>query len=216
MFFSFILFALIGYIPFVSAWFAFHINWNSAKKIILSLIVHFLVASVTKLFIVAIVLPEIEGLHWHSFVISLVLNSLEYFAFRRTLVSNKCKNPQKSTAVAFIWASLNAVVTSLFPFISNAQSYELESRHVTYAFSTVYSLFIWFAAKNISLKNKNQSIVSAESPIDQLFIFLIGVPSALSSLDSNPHLPGYLPHILCLLSSAIIWALSNLSLHPIQ
>jgi hypothetical protein len=209
MFLSFILFVLIGFIPFVSVFFALDINIQMSKKILPQAILMFMFASIAKLIAVAVVLPEVQGHNVQTFLVTLVIHSLEFVAFRQAVVRCRIGNTEKGSVLAFWWACLSVFATNIFAFISNSRTEELEVHHIVFAISAIAALFVYFAVRNVALSIRAQQKVTALDGRTQLFVLLSGLPAALASIDVGQVVPLFVPDLLKLVAAAALWAASG-------
>lgn len=209
MFFSFILFVIIGFIPFVAAYFALEINFHQTKQLLPSTLIHFALYSVFKLFANSVILAELQGHNIQTFIFTQVISSFEFVAFRWAFARNKVSKPEKGNAISFWWATLSSL-TSFLGFISNSRTYELEPHHISYAISTIAYLFNTFAMQNFSLSIPNTVKISRFSAPQQLFVFILGVPGAITAIESNKLIPAYALDILKILTSSILWIISRI------
>ena len=146
---SFLLFCFIGYIPFVSAYFGLKRNWQIKKNVTSSIIITYLLYAFLQLFLITIILPEIQGHVLPSFIISLVIGSFEITGIWYVVFKQKISSPERVKYVSFLWATLNGVLCSFLQFISNSRTYELELDQIIYSFATITYLFQAFAGFNI-------------------------------------------------------------------
>jgi len=209
MFLSFLLFVIIGFIPFVSAFFGLDINLQMSRKILPQAVIYFLAASIAKLFSVSVILPEVQGHIMETLLVTLVIHSFEFVFFREVFATCRIQNSEKANVAAFWWACFSAFSTNILSFISNSRTEELEIHHVVSAMSTLASLFVYFAMRNISLSISSTIKVWKLPGKTQLFILLMGLPAALSSMEGAHFLPLYAPDLMKLLAGAVIWAASS-------
>jgi hypothetical protein len=205
MLFSFLLFVLIGFIPFVSAYFALDISLQISKKIVPDALLFFGFASIAKLFSVSVVLPEVQGHNVQTFLITLVINSFEFVFFRKVFVDCRIQNVQKGNVLAFWWSCLVAFSTTILTFISNSRTEELEISHIVFALSVLSYLFLYFAMENIVLSIGPQERIWRLGGKKQIFVLLAGLPAGLGAIDTGHTLPAFLPDLFKLGSAAALW-----------
>lgn len=209
MLFSFLLFLLIGFIPYISAFFALEISLQQTKKLIANTLIYFFFYSIFKLFASSVALTELQGHNIQTFIFSVVVNSFEFVAFRYALIQNKVKNSLKGNIIAFWWSFISSFTTTILTFISNSRTYELEPHHISYSLSTISYLFIIFAMQNLSFSISQFTKISELSIFQQLFVFLLGIPGAITSIDTTGIVPAYVPDILKIFASALLWFVSR-------
>ena len=209
MLFSFILFLLIGFIPYISAFFALEIGLQQTKKLLPNTLIYFFFYSIFKLFASSVALTELQGHNIQTFIFSVVVNSFEFVAFRYALVHNKVKSSIKGNTIAFWWSFISSFVTSILTFISNSRTYELEPHHISYSLSTISYLFIIFAMQNLSFSINQYTKISELSAFQQLYVFLLGIPAAITSIDTTGLVPAYIPDILKVFASALLYFVSR-------
>ncbi|OHT10323.1 hypothetical protein TRFO_20458 [Tritrichomonas foetus] len=209
MLFSFILFFIIGFIPFVAAYFGLEITTQQTKKLLPSSLVYFSLFSIFKLFTVSALLTELQGHNIQTFIVTLVINSFEFVAFRSAYETNKVTNAEKGNTIAFWWAFLSAFLTTILSFISNSRTYEMEPHHISYAVSTLSYLFLMFAMQNFVLSIKKFTKIHQLTASQQLFVLLLGLPSALASIEPKGLFPSFVPDLLKIGSAALLWVVSK-------
>ena len=207
MLFSFILFSFIGLIPYVAAYFGLGIEYQYTKKVLGTFFAHFSIFAVIKLFLVALILPEVEGFKIQSFIINMVISSLEFVAYHHSL---KKKNDICTKTITYWWSVFTVLISSVLTYISNSRTYELEIEHIVYAFASSSYIIQWFAAKNLSASiQKNKSIFQFDLKT-QIMILLLGLPQAFGSLESIQGYPVYLSDVLRVASSCILYFVTSL------
>lgn len=199
----FILFSLIGFIPYVSVFIGLQLKPQFIKRIMPKTILLFVIGASFKLFMISVVLPELQGHNVQTFLATMFINSVEFIVFKHNFIKNKVKNTEKGNIIAFGWAAMYAFATSILVFISNSRSYELEIKHLTFALERVSFLFVYFAMERVVLSMNPQTSITGLDLKQQLIVLMLGLPSAISSLDSN------INNILALVSSILIWALTR-------
>lgn len=209
MLFSFLLFLLIGFIPYISAFFALEISLQQTRRLLPNTFIYFFFYSVFKLFASSVALTELQGHNIQTFIFSVVVNSFEFVAFRYALVQNKVKNPLKGNTIAFWWSFISSFITTILTFISNSRTYELDPHHISYALSTISCLFIIFAMQNLSFSISQYTKISELSASQQLFAFLLGIPGAVTSVDTTGFVPAYVPDLVKIFASALLWFISR-------
>jgi len=132
---SFILFVPIGFTPFVSAFFALDSEVQFTKKAVPQILLYAAVAMVTKLFLVSIVLPELQGHDVQTFIVTLAIHSFEFVFFRLGHVAARVNKASRGHTFALCWSALTVFVTSTLTFVSNSRMQELEAHHVAHALS---------------------------------------------------------------------------------
>jgi hypothetical protein len=210
MLFSFLLFVLIGFIPFISAYFALDVSLQISKRIVPHTLILFGFASIAKLFSISVVLPEVQGHNIQTFLITLVIHSFEFVFFRKVFVDCRIQNPQKGNVLAFWWSCLAAFSTTILTFISNSRTEELEVSHIVFAISALSHLFLYFAMENIVLSVGPQEKIWRLNGKTQIFILSIGLPAGLGSVDMGQLMPAFIPDLLKLGSSAVLWGVTGL------
>ena len=181
-----------------------HINY---RKYFNSFSLYYTIYAIVKLFLVALILPEVEGFKPQTFVINMVISSFEFVAYHLSL---KKKSDKDITIITYVWSLITAVFSSLLPFISNSRTYEVEFSHIIYAFSAVSYLFQWFAAKNISESIPRKKSVTDFDIKTQLFVLSFGLPQAFDSIGSIEGVPDYLTGLLRLGVSVVLYFASSL------
>jgi hypothetical protein len=209
MLFSFLLFVLIGFIPFVSAYFALDVSLQISKKIVPDTLLFFVIASVAKLFSISVVLPEVQGHNFQTFLITLVIHSFEFVFFRHVFVRCRIQNVQKGNVLAFWWSCFIAFSTTILTFISNSRTEELEVVHLIFAISVLSYLFLYFAMENIVLSIGPQEKIWRLNGKTQVFVLLAGLPAGLGSVDTGHVMPAFVPDLLKLGSSAVLWGVTR-------
>ena len=212
MFFSFLLFVIIGFIPFVAAFFGLRINLQHMKKLFPSTVITFFAFSLVKLFVFSVALAELEKHSIQSFVFALISNSFEFVAFRYVFTKNKISNIEKGQFISFWWATLSAFVTTILTFISNSRTYELEPHQISYAFSTISYLFMGFTMQKLTFNIQKLKKITELTPMQQIWVLLTGLPNAIVYLfpaDSKLPFPDYLPDVLKVASSAVLFVFSR-------
>ena len=208
MIFSFFLFSLIGFIPYIASYIGLGVNMLNLKSVYGDVLKYYSFYAVIKLFLVALILPEVEGYPVHTFIISLVISSFEFVAFH--LAIRKNKKAERATLIAYWWSVLTVIVSTLFQFISNSRTYEIEVNHVIYAVSAISYLIQWSAAKNVSLSIPKQTSIFNFELKTQFIVLLLGLPQAISSFGEIKGLPAYMPDVLRVASSVILYLVSLL------
>jgi hypothetical protein len=206
---SFLLFVLIGFIPFVSAYFGLEVNVQMSKKIVPRAILYFGFACVAKLFSISVILPEVEGHNVETFLVTIVIHSFEFIFFRTAFVECRIQHTEKGNVLAFWWACLSVFSTSILSFISNSRSEELEIAHVVYSISTLSHLFLYFAMENIAMSVPAHEKIWRLNGKTQIFVLLIGIPAGLGSVDLGTLLPAYVPDLLKLGGSVVLWGVTR-------
>ena len=64
--------------------------------------------------------------------------------------------------------------------------------------------------QNFSLSIPNTVKISRFSAPQQLFVFILGVPGAITAIESNKLIPAYALDILKILTSSILWIISRI------
>ena len=210
MLLSFSLFALIGFIPFVAAFFGLNIELQFTKKAFPEILMYFVAASVVKLFAVSAILPEIQGHNIQTFVVTMVINSFEFVFFRTVFVQKRVSKSERGKVIAFWWSCLVAFTTSILTFVSNSRMQEMEVHHIVYALANLAYLFLYFAMANFALSISNLGKVSKLGPRQQLLILMFGVPAALASIDPKHVVPAFVPELLKLCAAAALWGVTRL------
>lgn len=205
MLLSFCLFALIGFIPFVAAFFGLTIELQFTKKAFPQILLYFVVASVVKLFSVSAILPEIQGHNIQTFIVTMVINSFDFVFFRNVFVQLRVKNAERGKTIAFWWSCLVAFTTSVLTFVSNSRMQEMEVHHIVYALANLAVLFQSFGMTNLALSLSPLDKVSKLGPREQLLILLFGLPAALASIDPKRLFPAFVPDLLKLVAAAVVW-----------
>jgi hypothetical protein len=207
MFLSFILLVLLAFIPFPAAFFALDITLQVTQRFLPHVLLFFAGAATAKLFTVSLVLPEVQGHNVQTFIIQLVIQSMEFVFFRLALSRAKIRSQgDKATGIAFWWACVSAFATATFPLISNSRAEELEIDHIVSAMSVLYFLFLAFAMKNLALSLSINERITGLSGKGQFLLLLLGLPNAIGSLDLAPMVPSFVPDLVKVLTSALIWA----------
>ncbi|KAK8888487.1 hypothetical protein M9Y10_039566 [Tritrichomonas musculus] len=209
MLFSFLLFLLIGFIPYISAFFALEISIQQTKRLLPTALIYFFFYSIFKLFASSFALTELQGHNIQTFIFSLVVNSFEFVAFRYAFVQNKVKNSDKGKTITFWWAFISSFITTILTFISNSRTYELEPHHISYSLATLSYLFLMFAMQNLSLSISQFTKISNLSASKQLFVLLLGIPGAITSVDASGIVPLFVPDVLKVCASALLWFISR-------
>jgi len=171
---SFLLFCLIGYIPYISTYFAIQFDSNYIKKLHSPILSTFILYSIVKLFIITVVIPEIQGHLIPNIIVTLIIGSSECVAIWSIFKRNKISNMNRGKIIGFIWGSINAFASTFLQFISNSRTYELEMTSVLYSFATISYLFQAFTACHISISFASLALVS----ICFIFFLLISSLSA--------------------------------------
>ena len=211
MLFSFILFCFIGLIPYVAAYFGIGIEYQNTKKVIGSVFLYFLLFSVIKLFLVALILPEVEGFKVQTFIINMVISSFEFAAYHLSL---KKKNDIQIKTITYWWSVFTVIISSFLPYISNSRTYELEIHHVIYAFASSSYIIQWFAARNLSISIPKTSSIFSFDAKTQILILLFGLPQAFGSLGQIKGYPAYLPEVARFVSSVVLYFFTALLSPP--
>ena len=208
---SFILFCFIGLVPYVAAYFGLGIEYQSVMKVFGSFYLHYILFSVLKLFLVALILPEVEGFKAQTFIINMVISSLEFAAYHLSL---KKKNDIQIKTITYLWSLNAAIIASVFPYISNSLTYELEIQHVIFALSSCTHIIQWFAARNLSSSiQKTVSIFRVDAKT-QILILLFGLPQAFGSLGTIKGLPAYFADVARFACSVVLYFVTALLSQP--
>lgn len=179
---NFLLFCIIGFIPYVAAYIGLKIEWATSKKYLPKILLYFLLYATFKLFAVALVIPEVEHSTVATFIFTLVTNSFEFVPFFYLIKNNKAYS--KTPAVTFWWSVFSVAVSCFFNFVSNSRTYELEAQHVVYAFSAISHFFTMLAAEKIfHAIPKKHSIFDLKGRM-QFLVLLLGLPAALGSIGA--------------------------------
>ena len=209
MLISFLLFCFIGYIPFVAAFFGLKIDWEIKKNMTSSIIVTYLLYAFLQLFLITIILPEIQGHVISSFIISLVISSFEIIGIWFIIIRKKNTKPTRLKYVAFIWGTLNGILCSILQFISNSRTYELELNQIVFSFGTISYLLQAFAGCYIcSSLNRNVPIWGLPYS-KQLLALAYGIPQSCSVLSGLKSIPSYVPDILRIVTSFVLFLLTR-------
>ena len=115
----FILFSLIGFIPYVSVFIGLQLKPQFIKRIMPKTILLFVIGASFKLFMISVVLPELQGHNVQTFLATMFINSVEFIVFKHNFIKNKVKNTEKGNIIAFGWAAMYAFATSSLVFSSN-------------------------------------------------------------------------------------------------
>lgn len=199
----FLLFSLIGFLPYVSVYIGLQLKSQFIRRILPTVLILFAAGSSIKLFMISVVLPELQEHSIQTFLATLFINSAEFIVFRYNFKKSKVKNTEKGNIIAFSWAALYAFVTSILVFISNSRSYELDIKHLSFALGRISFLFVYFAMERVVLSLDPHTPITNMKPNEQLLVLLLGLPSAISALDTS------ISNILALAFSVLIWALAR-------
>jgi hypothetical protein len=207
MLLSFVVFLTIGAAPFVGAFFGLKISMQYLRRVLPQTVAGFFGAAAVKLFLISALLPEAQGHNIQTFMITLVIHSLEFLAVKMLLSSCGATSNEKVSFIAYWWACLSAFSSNILTFASNARAEELELPHIVHAISVSSSLFLYFATAliAISVSSSKSEIMPRMNWKQQILVLSLGLPAACASIDTSSRLPSYVPDILKLVSSGLIW-----------
>lgn len=203
---EFLLFALIGYIPFVSLFFAMEIGNGSYKGKFVQFALYFIATSVVKLFAYAIILPELGDHEIQAAIACMFISSLEFIPFRMLLVKLKERTFGKAKVTAYWWALIGTVLTTFTQFISNSRGYEFDIKKVVYALTTLAEILVVFSRTRIALMT-NPNDAFYELPMNvQVMVFATSLPAAVSRLG----LPEITSNAVKIGIAAAVWVIVRL------
>lgn len=209
MLLALVIYFFIAYIPYLAAYIGLGIEWIQLRKVFNRAILYFAGFGIIKIFYVAIVSPAVEGHIVQTFIVNMLLTSFEFIAFQQALST---KFQKGSKIITYFWSLFSVISISFFPILSNSRSYEIELNHLLYAFCAIQYLFQWGAARNIvrSIGTRANFFRSNIPNFAQLLILLLGLPNAFGSLDRFSVMPSYMPNVLRIGSSVMLYLFSTL------